>query len=70
MRALGVRTHFGPPSSLQFLEDVPEPAITGPEDIIVAVRAVGLNPVDPIRAAGWSKLVETVRSVLVYFILD
>jgi hypothetical protein len=61
MRAIGVRT-FGPPSKLEFLE-VPEPVVTGPEDIIVAVRAVGLNPGNPIRAAGWSRLLETVKFV-------
>ena len=59
MRAIGVRA-FGPPSKLEYL-DVPEPVITGPEDIAIAVHAVGLNPGDPIRAAGWSKLIETVK---------
>jgi hypothetical protein len=61
MRAIGVRV-FGPPSKLEFL-DVPEPVITGPEDIIVAVHAVGLNPGDPIRVAGWSCVLETVKFV-------
>jgi len=68
MRAIGVRT-FGPPSKLEFLE-VPEPVVIGPEDIIVAVRAVGLNPGDPIRAAGWSRLLETVKFVNVPFPLS
>jgi hypothetical protein len=61
MRALAIPS-FGPPKTIELL-DVPEPTITGPEDIIVAVKAVGLNPGDPIRAAGWSKVLENIKSV-------
>jgi NADPH:quinone reductase-like Zn-dependent oxidoreductase len=66
MRALGV-SKFGPPSALQFIEDVSEPVVSGAGEIIVAVRAVGLNPGDPIRAAGWSRLLESVKCVFCSF---
>jgi hypothetical protein len=67
MRAIGVPS-FGAPSRLSLL-DVPEPVIAGPEDIVVAVHAVGLNPGDPIRAAGWSWLLESVKFVLSSLVL-
>src|ERR1700676_3069855 len=43
MRAY-VLKHYGGPEGSQLM-DVPAPA-TGPRDILVAVRAAGLNPVD------------------------
>ena len=60
MRAYVLKHYGGPEGSL--LMDVPAPA-PGPRDILVAVRAAGLNPVDfkfrqgklrAILASGWA----------------
>jgi NADPH2:quinone reductase len=50
-----IRVHeFGPPSVMK-LEDVPEPQ-AGPNQIVVAVKAAGINPVDTyIRAGTYAK---------------
>ena len=60
MKALGVRS-FGNSTKLELL-DVPAPSITDPDDILVQVKAIGLNQVDSIRAAGYSRIFETVKS--------
>ena len=49
MRAIVVR-EFGGPEVLR-LEDVPEPT-QGPEQLLVRVKAVGVNPVDTYIRAG------------------
>src|SRR5687768_15746723 len=52
-----IRVHeFGGPQVLQ-LEDVPEPK-AGPGQVVVRVKAVGVNPVDTsIRTGAYSKIV-------------
>jgi NADPH2:quinone reductase len=59
MRALGER-FFGKPDILEIL-DLPKPEISGPEDILVRVKAIRINPGDGIRAAGYSRVLETVQ---------
>ena len=53
MRAIRVH-EFGPPSAMK-LEEVPEPK-AGPKQLVVAIRAAGVNPVDTyIRAGTYAK---------------
>lgn len=59
MRALGVRS-FGKPDTLEIL-DLPIPELSGSDDILVQVKAVRLGGSDGMRAAGYSRLVETVK---------
>lgn len=49
MKAIVVR-RFGPPEVMQ-LEDVPDP-VAGPGEVVVRVRAVGVNPVDTYIRSG------------------
>jgi NADPH2:quinone reductase len=53
-----IRVHeFGPPSVMR-LEDVPDPE-AGPGEVLVEVRAVGVNPVDTyVRAGTYARLPE------------
>lgn len=59
MRALGVRS-FGNPDTLEIL-DLPSPDISSPDDILVQVKAIRINVGDGIRAAGYSRILETVK---------
>jgi NADPH:quinone reductase-like Zn-dependent oxidoreductase len=59
MRAIGVRS-FGGPETFEIL-DVPIPEISNPDDILVRVKAFSINPGDGIRAAGWGRILETVK---------
>src|SRR3954463_386314 len=53
MRAIVVREHGGP--EVLKLEDVPEP-VAGPDQVIVRLRAVGVNPVDVyIRSGAYAR---------------
>lgn len=61
MRALGERT-LGKPDILGILE-VPEPEISSPDDILVRSKAVRISQADGLRAAGYTRLVETVKLV-------
>lgn len=55
MKAVRVQ-QFGPPAVLQ-VEEVPTPS-AGPGEVLVRVRAVGVNPVDTyIRSGGYGKMV-------------
>ena len=56
MRALGEKS-LGKPSILEILE-VPKPQISGPEDILVRVKAIRISPGDGIRATGLSWVLE------------
>ncbi|TVY92994.1 Reticulon-4-interacting protein, mitochondrial [Lachnellula willkommii] len=58
MRALGVRK-WGKSDKLEEL-DVPVPSIVDSKDILVLVKAVGLNQADAVKALGLGRLVETV----------
>jgi NADPH:quinone reductase len=51
MRAVLMKA-VGGPEGLE-LEDVPEPTPTGAHDVLVALRAAGINPVDyKLRSGG------------------
>jgi NADPH2:quinone reductase len=53
MRAIVVREHGGP--EVLKLEDVPDPVV-GPDQVIVRLRAVGVNPVDVyIRSGAYAR---------------
>jgi NADPH:quinone reductase-like Zn-dependent oxidoreductase len=58
-----VATRFGGPAVLA-LEDVPEPTV-GRRDVLVAVRAASLNPVDAKIRAGGLKLVLSTRPPMI-----
>lgn len=59
MRALGVRK-WGKIDKLEEL-DVPVPSIVDSNDILIQVKAVGLNQADAVKALGLARLVETMR---------
>ena len=59
MRALGVRS-FGKPDTLEIIE-LPIPDLSGPDDILVRVKAIRISVGDGIRAAGYSRIIETVK---------
>jgi NADPH:quinone reductase-like Zn-dependent oxidoreductase len=59
MKAVGF-TSFGKPEKLEIL-DLPEPKILEPDDILVRVEAVGLNPVDMARLSGFTRIAETIK---------
>ncbi len=47
MTMKAVRVHaWGGPNALRYEEDVPKPSAPGPGDLLVRVRAAGVNPVD------------------------
>jgi NADPH:quinone reductase-like Zn-dependent oxidoreductase len=59
MRAIGLRS-FGKSDKLEILE-VPVPSIQNSEDILIKVKAVGLNQGDTVIALGYSRLLETKK---------
>lgn len=63
MRAIGLRS-FGKSEKLEILE-VPIPSIQKPDDILVNVKAVGLNQGDTVRAMGYSRIIETLKPPIV-----
>ncbi|TVY49242.1 2-methylene-furan-3-one reductase [Lachnellula occidentalis] len=59
MRALGVRK-WGKSDKLEVF-DVPVPSIVNSDDILIQVKAVGLNQADAVKALGYARLLETVE---------
>ncbi|TVY41534.1 2-methylene-furan-3-one reductase [Lachnellula subtilissima] len=59
MRALGVRK-WGKSDKLEELS-VPVPSIGNPNDILIRVKAIGLNQADAVKALGYARLVDTDR---------
>ncbi|CZR50309.1 uncharacterized protein PAC_00181 [Phialocephala subalpina] len=58
MKALGL-TKFGKPTNLEILT-LPDPVIESPEDIIVSVKAISVNPADYVRMSGITRFVEPI----------
>ncbi|KAF8848446.1 GroES-like protein [Acephala macrosclerotiorum] len=67
MKALGVTT-FGKPSNLKILT-LPDPTIEGPDDIIVSVKAISINPADYFRMSGITRFIEPLTFVFPSFFL-
>jgi len=61
MRALGVRK-WGKSDKLEVL-GVPVPSIGNPNDILIRVKAVGLNQADAVKALGYARLLDTDRYI-------
>ena len=59
MRALAFRA-WGKSDTLEKL-DVPVPSIVNSDDILIQVKAVGLNQADAVKGLGYSRLFETIR---------
>ncbi|TVY68897.1 NADPH-dependent alkenal/one oxidoreductase-like protein [Lachnellula suecica] len=59
MRALGYRS-WGKSDKLEELH-IPIPSLASPHDILVHVKAVGLNQADAVKGLGYSRLLETIR---------
>ena len=53
-------TFIWQPDTLEVLE-LPTPELSGPDDILVNVKAIRINPGDGLRAAGYSRVIETVK---------
>jgi len=61
MRALGLRA-WGKFDQLDKL-DLAVPSIVNSDDILIQVKAIGLNQADAVRALGYSRLFDTIRSL-------
>lgn len=59
MRALRL-LRYGDPQKVLRIEELPEP-LPGPEDVQIAVHAVGLNPIDYKLAQGQLRIVQSLR---------
>lgn len=59
MRALRL-IRYGDPQQVLRLVDVPEP-VPGPDDVQIAVHAIGLNPIDYKLAKGQLRIVQSLR---------
>jgi len=63
MRALTMPFH-ATPDKLE-ISMLPVPSIASPGDVLIRVHATSINPVDVKRAAGLTKLLETIKFPLV-----